>query len=40
VSHYEAPFEFTGKLRKVTMTMDDDQALDAETAATAALASE
>ena len=33
VSHYEAPFAFTGKLRKVTMTMDDDQALDAETAA-------
>ena len=40
VSHYEAPFTFTGKLRKVTMTMDDDQALDAETAATATLATE
>jgi hypothetical protein len=40
VSHYEAPFAFTGTLRKVTMTMDDDQALDAETAATAALARE
>ena len=40
VSHYEAPFAFTGKLRKVTMTMDDDQALDAEAAATAALARE
>jgi arylsulfatase len=40
VSHYEAPFAFTGKLRKVTMVMDDDQVLDAETAATAALASE
>ena len=33
VSHYEAPFAFTGKLRKVTVTMDDDQALDAKTAA-------
>ena len=40
VSHYEAPFAFTGKLRKVTMTMDDDQALDATAAATAALARE
>ena len=30
VSHYEAPFSFTGKLRKVTMLMDDDQVLDAE----------
>ncbi len=30
VSHYEAPFAFTGKLRKVTVLMDDDQALDAE----------
>ena len=40
VSHYEAPFAFTGKLRKVTMIMDDDQALDAETAAAATLATE
>ena len=40
VSHYEAPFTFTGKLRKVTMTMDDDQVLDAEAAATATLATE
>src|SRR5258708_30560720 len=31
VSHYEAPFAFTGKLRKVTMTMDDDQELDPPT---------
>ena len=30
VSHYAAPFEFTGKLIKVTVTMDDDQALDGE----------
>jgi arylsulfatase len=40
VSHYEAPFAFTGKLRKVAMTMDDDQTLDAETAATAAISTE
>lgn len=40
VSHYEAPFEFTGRLRKVTVLMDDDQTLDAETAASAALARE
>ena len=40
VSHYEPPFAFTGKLRKVTMTMDDDQQLDAGTAASATLASE
>jgi arylsulfatase len=40
VSHYEAPFTFTGKLRKVTVLMDDDQALDAKAAAHAALARE
>jgi arylsulfatase len=40
VSHYAAPFAFTGKLRKVTVLMDDDQALDAKAAATAALARE
>jgi len=40
VSHYETPFAFTGKLRKVTVLMDDDQALDAKAAATAALANE
>jgi arylsulfatase len=40
VSHYEAPFAFTGKLRNVTVLMDDDQVLDAEKAATAALARE
>jgi arylsulfatase len=40
VSHYEAPFEFTGKLRKVTVLMDDDQALDATAAANATLARE
>ncbi|MFI5032686.1 MAG: arylsulfatase [Reyranellales bacterium] len=40
VSHYEAPFEFTGKLRKVTVLMDDDQVLDAKAAADATLARE
>jgi arylsulfatase len=40
VSHYQAPFEFTGKLRKVTVLMDDDQALDATAAAKATLARE
>ena len=40
VSHYEAPFEFTGKLRKVTVLMDDDQVLDATAAAEATLARE
>jgi len=40
VSHYEAPFTFTGKLRKVTVLMDDDQVLDAKAAADAVLARE
>jgi arylsulfatase len=40
VSHYEAPFTFTGKLRKVTFVLDDDQALDAKAAAEAVLARE
>jgi len=40
VSHYEAPFAFTGKLRKVTFVLDDDQVLDAKAAAEAALARE
>jgi hypothetical protein len=40
VSHYEAPFTFTGKLRKVTVVLDDDQALDHKAAANAALARE
>ena len=30
VSHYDAPFEFTGKLLKVTVKMHDDQTLDGE----------
>src|SRR5260370_39383447 len=40
VSHYEAPLAFTGKLRKVTVALDDDHALDAHTAGNAALARE
>ena len=28
VSHYQAPFEFTGSLSRVTVKMDDDQKLD------------
>jgi arylsulfatase len=40
VSHYDAPFLFTGKLRKVTVLMDDDQVLDTKAAAEAALARE
>ena len=30
VSHYEAPFEFTGELKRVTVKMHDDQKLDGE----------
>jgi arylsulfatase len=30
VSHYDAPFEFTGKLLRVTVIMHDDQKLDGE----------
>jgi arylsulfatase len=30
VSHYEAPFEFTGRLLRVTVAMHDDQKLDGE----------
>jgi hypothetical protein len=30
VSHYEAPFEFTGKLSRVVVKMHDDQKLDGE----------
>jgi arylsulfatase len=30
VSHYDAPFEFTGQLFKVTVTMHDDQELDGD----------
>jgi hypothetical protein len=30
VSHYAAPFEFTGKLIKAVVTMDDDQILNGD----------
>jgi hypothetical protein len=30
VSHYDAPFEFTGKLLKVIVKMHNDQTLDGE----------
>lgn len=38
VSHYAAPFAFTGLLRKVTITMNPDQSLDAEAVGAAELA--
>jgi len=38
VSHYAAPFEFTGKLFKVTVAMDDDQTLDGNTIGKAQMA--
>jgi arylsulfatase len=40
VSHYESPFEFTGTLIKVTVTMDDDQTLDGDGVGRAQLARE
>jgi arylsulfatase len=38
VSHYDAPFEFTGRLLKVTVTMHDDQKLDGEAVGNAQMA--
>ena len=38
VSHYEAPFEFSGRLSKVTVTMRDDQKLDGEAVGNAQMA--
>ena len=38
VADYPAPFTFTGELNKVTVTMDDDQALDGEAVAEAEMA--
>jgi hypothetical protein len=38
VSTYKSPFAFTGKLIKVTVTMDDDQMLDGSGVARAQLA--
>ena len=40
VSHYEAPFKFSGKLIKVTVTMDDDQTLDGDGIGRAQMAQE
>jgi arylsulfatase A-like enzyme len=40
VSHYQAPFAFTGKLIKVTVTMDDDQSLDGDGVGRAQMARE
>jgi arylsulfatase len=40
VSHYAAPFEFTGKLIKVVVNMDDDQTLDGEGVGQARMSSE
>ncbi len=40
VAHYESPFEFTGKLIKVTVTMDDDQMLDGDGVGRAQMARE
>ena len=40
VSDYAAPFEFTGTLRKVTVTLDAHQAIDAEAAGRVELARE
>jgi arylsulfatase len=38
VADYEAPFEFTGRLEKVTVTMDDTQGLDGEAIGAAEMA--
>jgi hypothetical protein len=40
VSHYQAPFEFTGQLFKVIVMMDDDQALDGDGVGRAQMARE
>ena len=40
VSHYAAPFKFTGTLKKVTVIIEPDQVLDAKAAAEVALARE
>jgi arylsulfatase len=38
VSHYDAPFEFEGRLSRVTVTMHDDQKLDGEAIGNAQMA--
>jgi arylsulfatase A-like enzyme len=40
VSHYQAPFDFTGRLIKVVVMMDDDQVLDGDGVGRAQLARE
>ena len=40
VSHYDAPFEFTGRLSKVTMTLENAQPADDDGAARVQLARE
>ncbi len=40
VSHYEAPFEFTGHLARVEVVMDDDQSLDGDGVGAAILSKE
>jgi len=40
VSHYDAPFAFTGRLIRVTVSMDDDQTLDGDGVGLAQLARE
>ena len=40
VSHYEAPFAFTGRLLRVEVTMDNDQRLDGDAVGRAVLARE
>jgi len=38
VSHYDAPFEFTGRLLRVTVVMHDDQRLDGDDVGNAEMA--
>ena len=38
VSHYDVPFEFTGKLLRVTVVMHDDQKLDGDAVGKAEMA--
>ena len=38
VSHYEAPFAFTGRLLRVTVNMHNDQTLDGEAVGNAQMA--
>ncbi|MDZ7909367.1 MAG: hypothetical protein U5N10_14920 [Gemmobacter sp.] len=38
MADYAAPFEFTGALRRVTVTMGDDQELDGEAVGQAEMA--